>query len=222
MDFIRHPQLNQPANASNSNQPQRQEDTDHSTAISEPTQKQLEQLTHLLDQFYQALLQQAVITVRHLYLQKQHAIGQDPRVLLMETATKHSQQPQRFTNEGSENLTQDELAEILDGAVGMLQELDALRKNALRNIVTFDYQGFINSWTALNQQPQLQPTVQRALSDPSPIQHNLRERKKKINYRALHLGQELRQVSQELNSDLLSCLDGDLCLDWSLGNLSLE
>jgi hypothetical protein len=68
--------------------------------------------------------------------------------------------------------------------------------------VTFDYQGFINSWTALNQQPQLQPTVQRALSDPSPIQHNLRERKKKINYRALHLGQELRQVSQELNSDL--------------------
>jgi hypothetical protein len=68
--------------------------------------------------------------------------------------------------------------------------------------VTFDYQGFINSWTALNQLPQLQPAVQRALSDPSPIQHNLRERKKKINYRALHLGQELKQVSQELNSDL--------------------
>jgi hypothetical protein len=68
--------------------------------------------------------------------------------------------------------------------------------------VTFDYQGFINSWTALNQLPQLQPAVHRALSDPSPIQHNLRERKKKINYRALHLGQELRQVSQELNSDL--------------------
>jgi len=68
--------------------------------------------------------------------------------------------------------------------------------------VTFDYQGFINSWTALNQQPQLTPAVQRALSDPSPVQHNLRERKKKINYRALHLGQELKQVLQELNSDL--------------------
>lgn len=140
LDFIRQPPPNQPANASTSTQPQGQLDADNSTATSEPTQKQLEQLTHLLDQFYQVLLQQAVLTVRHLYLQKQHAIGQDPRVLLMDTGTKHSQHPQRFTNEGSEHLTQDELAQILDGAVGMLQELDVLRKNALRNIVTFEEQ----------------------------------------------------------------------------------
>jgi hypothetical protein len=45
--------------------------------------------------------------------------------------------------------------------------------------VTLDYQGFLNSWAAFNQQPQpqQQPVVQRALSDPSPIHHNLRERK---------------------------------------------
>lgn len=148
LDFIRQPPPNQPADASTSNQPQGQEDDENSTATSEPTQKQLEQLTHLLDQFYQVLLQQAVLTVRHLYLQKQHAIGQDPRVLLLDTATKHSHHPQRFTNEGSEHLTQDELAQILDGAVGMLQELDMLRKNALRNIVTFEEQQ-----TALDSSP---------------------------------------------------------------------
>jgi hypothetical protein len=196
LDFIRHPQLNQPANASNSNQPQRQEDTDHSTAISEPTQKQLEQLTHLLDQFYQALLQQAVITVRHLYLQKQHAIGQDPRVLLMETATKHSQQPQRFTNEGSENLTQDELAEILDGAVGMLQELDALRKNALRNIVTFEEQQ-----TALDSSPsstlvdnnQIHSTTSlRRVLTRSLFMRTLQERYSQQNCQKLHQNASIR------------------------------
>ena len=69
--------------------------------------------------------------------------------------------------------------------------------------VTFDYQGFLDSWAAVNQLPPQQPQpVQHAHSDPSPVQHNLRERKNRVNYRALHLGQELRQVSQELNSDL--------------------
>jgi hypothetical protein len=191
LDFIRHPQLHQPANASStSNQPQRQEDANHSTATSEPTQKQLERLTHLLDQFYQALLQQAVITVRHLYLQKQHAIGQDPRVLLMETATKHSQQPQRFTNEGSENLTQDELAEILDSAVGMLQELDALRKNALRNIVTFE-----EEQTALDSSPsstlvdnnQIHSTTSlRRVLTRSLFMRTLQERYSQQNRQKLH------------------------------------
>jgi hypothetical protein len=72
--------------------------------------------------------------------------------------------------------------------------------------VTFDYQGFLDSWRAFNQQPQpqLQPTpaLQRSISEPSPVHHNLRDRQNRVNYRALHLGQEIRQVSQELNTDL--------------------
>jgi hypothetical protein len=144
LDFIRHPQTKHPSqgepiNYDSSKHPKQELDAAASTSASEPTQKQLDQLTHLLDQFYQVLLQQAVITVRHLYLQKQHASGEDPRLLLLDTLSKQPQQ-QRFTKEGSENLVQDELAEILDGAVGMLQELDALRKNALRNIVAFEEQ----------------------------------------------------------------------------------
>ncbi len=46
--------------------------------------------------------------------------------------------------------------------------------------VTFDYQGFLDCWAAIHQQPQpqQQPAVQCALSDPSPVHHNLWERKK--------------------------------------------
>ena len=43
-----------------------------------------------------------------------------------------------------------------------------------------------------------QPLVQRAHSAPSPIQHFLQERTNKVNYRALHLGQEIQQVTQEI------------------------
>jgi hypothetical protein len=101
-----------------------------------------------------------------------------------------------------------ENSDIYEFLTGEKDTLSEFRHNwitcSAKPKVSFDYQGFINSWTALNQQPQLQqqPAVQRALSDPSPVHHNLRERKNKINYRALHLGQELKQVSQELNSDL--------------------
>jgi len=70
--------------------------------------------------------------------------------------------------------------------------------------VTFDYQGFLNSWRAFNQQhlPQPTPALQRSISEPSPVHHNLRDRRNRVNYRALHLGQEIRQVSQELKADL--------------------
>jgi hypothetical protein len=70
--------------------------------------------------------------------------------------------------------------------------------------VTFDYQGFLDSWRAFNQQqiPQPIPALQRSISEPSPVHHNLRDRRIRVNYRALHLGQEIRQVSQELNADL--------------------
>jgi hypothetical protein len=48
--------------------------------------------------------------------------------------------------------------------------------------------------------PQQGP-IQRALSAPSPVTHILRERKEKIDYKAIHLGQQikhdLQQVAQE-------------------------
>jgi hypothetical protein len=57
--------------------------------------------------------------------------------------------------------------------------------------VTFDYQGFLDSWRAINQQPQPQPSpaFQRSISEPSPVHHNLRDIQNRVNYRALHLGQ---------------------------------
>jgi hypothetical protein len=41
--------------------------------------------------------------------------------------------------------------------------------------VTFDYQGFLDSWRAFNQQqiPQPTPALQRSISEPSPVHHNL-------------------------------------------------
>jgi hypothetical protein len=48
---------------------------------------------------------------------------------------------------------------------------------------------------------QQQGLIQRALSAPSPVTHFLRERKEKIYYKAIHLGQQikhdLQQVAQE-------------------------
>jgi hypothetical protein len=43
---------------------------------------------------------------------------------------------------------------------------------------------------------QLPPAVQRTLSAPSPTTHNLRQRKDKIDYRALHLGQQIKSDIQ--------------------------
>jgi len=44
---------------------------------------------------------------------------------------------------------------------------------------------------------QLPPAVQRTLSAPSPTTHNLRQRKDKIDYRALHLGQQIKSDIQD-------------------------
>jgi hypothetical protein len=43
---------------------------------------------------------------------------------------------------------------------------------------------------------QLPPAVQRTLSAPSPTTHNLRQRKERIDYRALHLGQQIKSDIQ--------------------------
>jgi len=44
---------------------------------------------------------------------------------------------------------------------------------------------------------QLPPAIQRASSAPSPPTHNLRERKGKIDYKALHLGQQIKSDIQQ-------------------------
>ncbi len=61
--------------------------------------------------------------------------------------------------------------------------------------VEFDFQTFYNNWNQLN----FQFTTQAQPSTPAtPVQHFLRERTKKINYRALHLGHEVQQAAAEL------------------------
>jgi hypothetical protein len=65
--------------------------------------------------------------------------------------------------------------------------------------VTFDCQVFLNNWAQANQHLYQQPApFLHTQSAPLPVQHFLRERKNKVNYRALHLEQELKQASQEL------------------------
>jgi len=44
---------------------------------------------------------------------------------------------------------------------------------------------------------QLPPAIQRTLSAPSPTTHNLRERKGRIDYKAIHLGQQIKSDIQQ-------------------------
>jgi hypothetical protein len=44
---------------------------------------------------------------------------------------------------------------------------------------------------------QLPPAVQRTLSAPSPTTYNLRQRKERIDYRALHFGQQIKSDIQQ-------------------------
>ena len=43
-----------------------------------------------------------------------------------------------------------------------------------------------------------QGAIQRALSDPTQVAHFVRERKAKIDYKALHLGHQIQQAAQEV------------------------
>jgi hypothetical protein len=77
------------------------------------TYQQAQQLRRLLTRHYQLLVQQAILGVRAAHMQK-------------------------LNKEKSDFLsgeTSDDLAEILDGAVGMLQDLDQNRKDAIRNSI---------------------------------------------------------------------------------------
>ena len=84
------------------------------------TYHQSQQLRRMLTGHYQLLVQQAVLAVRAAHTQKLNKDKSD--FLSGETA--------------------DDLAEILDGAVGMLQDLDENRKDAIRNSIQLsDSQG---------------------------------------------------------------------------------
>jgi hypothetical protein len=83
------------------------------------TTAQFEQLHSLMNQHYQLLTQQAVLSVRAAHFQKTH---------------KTREQIDYVT--GGE--TGDDLVEILDGAVGMLQDLDQNRKDSIRNSIQFE------------------------------------------------------------------------------------
>lgn len=82
-------------------------------AKTQVTYQQSQQLRRLLTGHYQLLVQQAVLAVRAAHTQKLNKDKSD--FLSGETA--------------------DDLAEILDGAVGMLQDLDENRKDAIRNSI---------------------------------------------------------------------------------------
>ncbi len=51
-------------------------------------------------------------------------------------------------------------------------------------------------------QHQFQQAIQRALSAPSPPTHNLQQCKGKIDYKALHLGQEIKKDIQHAAQDV--------------------
>ena len=82
--------------------------------------RQRSEVSNLLSKFYQVLVQQAVLAVRR-----------------ADSKKKITNESSRIST-GSE--THDDLAQILDGAVGMLQELEELRKDGIRNILLFEDQ----------------------------------------------------------------------------------
>jgi len=85
------------------------------------TEAQKEQLASLMKQHYQLLIQQAVLSVRAAH------------------GLKYSKP--KTTNDMYCTETHEDLAEILDGAVGMLQDLDQNRKDAIRTSIQLDNKG---------------------------------------------------------------------------------
>ena len=85
------------------------------------TKAQVEQLTSLMKQHYQLLIQQAVLSVRAAH------------------GLKYSKP--KTTNDMYCTETHEDLAEILDGAIGMLQDLDQNRKDAIRTSIQLDNNG---------------------------------------------------------------------------------
>jgi hypothetical protein len=82
------------------------------------TYQQSQQLRRLLTRHYQLLVQQSTLAVRAAHTQK-----------------AHSQKETKDKTDFLSGETADDLAEILDGAVGMLQDLDQNRRDAIRNSI---------------------------------------------------------------------------------------
>jgi len=92
-----------------------------------------------------------------------------------------------------------DIYEFLTEQTDTVPEFENFLTFAAKPSVKIDIQNIAQTLTPITQNPQGQ--VQRALSAPSPITHFLRERKEKVDYKALHLGQQikhdLQQVAQE-------------------------
>lgn len=95
------------------------------------TEEQQTMLRTLLSQHLQLLLQQAVLAVRSAQRSKLYKLGRATQ----SPAEVASSVTNRASCDGHE--TGDELAEILDAAVGMLQDLDQNCKDAIRHFIQF-------------------------------------------------------------------------------------
>jgi hypothetical protein len=70
---------------------------------------------------------------------------------------------------------------------------------SVKSQVTFNLENFTNDLAnSIFNLNNTQPPAQQAHSAPSPIKHFLCERKNKVNYRALHLCQEIQHVTEEI------------------------
>ncbi len=134
-----------------------------------PTSAQIIELRSLMSAHYQLLLQQSVLAVRSANYQRQqqrtdyyatdpmgHSIASDVDAAAVLVSTKAGVSAKRNDSEeiqtsrgddpvlgpadfffGGESA--DDLAEILDGAVGMLQDLDENRKDGIRNALQLEF-----------------------------------------------------------------------------------
>lgn len=89
------------------------------------TAEQMDEFQNLMDQHYQLLIQQAVLATRGAHYNRTHR-----------THTTLGDANRSPFATGTE--TADDLVEILDGAVGMLQDLDQNRKDAIRNSIQLE------------------------------------------------------------------------------------
>lgn len=105
------------------------------------TKDQVEQLSSLMKQHYQLLIQQAVLSVRAAH------------------GLKYSKP--KTTNDMYCTETQEDLAEILDGAIGMLQDLDQNRKDAIRTSIQLDNNGQFSKRSLM---PAIEPVGYRRLT----------------------------------------------------------
>lgn len=90
------------------------------------TTDQFDEFRKLMSQHYQLLTQQAVLSVRAAHATKLHRAR---------TASVSACERESFVSGGE---TADDLVEIVDGAVGMLQDLDQNRKDAIRNSIQLE------------------------------------------------------------------------------------